>query len=362
MDIEQIYKEKVASGKLSSDTAQIQVLKDLDVVKLHLENVSAQWQSFGLAYQWVEDPVADAERVRPKGLYFYGDVGRGKSMLMDLFFQNVQIQNKRRVHFHEFMAEVHNRMHAGGFEKGVDPVHKIAMDIAQDARLLCFDEFYISNIADAMMLGRLFEMLLKTGVFLCSTSNWVPENLFQGGHNRVLFKPFIKMIEKNMNIIALDGEQDWRRSGVTQLPYVYTSEQGREELYQLWLDVTKHSNIQNPQAIFVEDTVVEGTTVNDSLWVHFDDICGKPLASEQYVDLTNKYKNIFVESVPNFDEHMQNEAMRFVVMVDIFYEKGCALAFSAPDNPENLCPVGESAFAFERTASRIYEMQSRRFG
>lgn len=350
-----LYDEKLKSGDIREDTAQLAVLDDLDVVKTYLESSPAVWQPFGKAFKWVDEDFA---LQKPKGLYFYGSVGRGKSMLMDLFFQNVNIQQKRRVHFHEFMGEVHERMHQGGFEKGVDPVHKIAMDIAKEARLLCFDEFYISNIADAMMLGRLFEMLMKTGVIMCTTSNWAPENLFQGGHNRVLFKPFIKMITNYLNILSLGDGKDWRVDGNPQLCY-YFLENNTKGLQELW---SKHLGVLGEvQKITLEGGVIEGILSGNgqACYISFKQLCGQAFASEQYISLSEKFKTIFVEGVPTFDIHMQDEAMRFVVMVDIFYEKGTAFVCSATQKPEDLCPEGESAFAFQRTASRIREMQGR---
>lgn len=350
-----LYEEKLNAGDIRQDDAQLAVLDDLDVVKTYLEKSTAVWQPFGKAFKWVDE---DFTIQKPKGLYFYGSVGRGKSMLMDLFFQNVQVEQKRRVHFHEFMGEVHERMHQGGFEKGVDPVHKIAMDIAKEARLLCFDEFYISNIADAMMLGRLFEMLMKTGVIICTTSNWAPEDLFQGGHNRVLFKPFIKMISGFLNILSLGDGKDWRVDGNPELRY-YFEGHNTKALKENWKN--NFGDFTEQQKLHIEggEVQVYVSESRNACYVSFKELCGQAFASEQYINLSELFDTVFVEGIPTFDIHMQDEAMRFVVMVDIFYEKGTTFVCSASQNPEDLCPEGESAFAFQRTASRLREMQSR---
>lgn len=356
MKMQQIYEKKIQQGLIQQDEAQMAVLEDLEQVGNYLEKTPAQFQAFGRSFKWVDEVIGTP---KPKGLYFYGSVGRGKSMLMDLFFQNVDVNAKRRVHFHEFMGEVHERMHAGGFEKGVDPVHKIAMDIARDARLLCFDEFYISNIADAMMLGRLFEMLMKTGVMICTTSNWAPENLFQGGHNRILFKPFIKIIENSMNILPLGDGKDWRTDNSDGFQLYFTGEKSDAELADLWRQ-NYQKNLDQKTQIMLENESFEAILDEEkACYTSFKQLCGQAFASEQFLELSKKCSTVFVEGVPEFDIHMQDEAMRFVVMVDIFYEKGVTLVISAQKLPQDLCPEGESAFAFERTASRLHEMQKR---
>jgi cell division protein ZapE len=353
MKIEYLYKQKVDNALLKEDEAQLAVISDLQEVKNFLENNLAEWQPFGRMFKWT---LQEPQYIQ--GLYFYGSVGRGKSMLMDMFFESVEIQHKRRVHFHEFMGEVHERMHHGTFEKGIDPVHQMAMDIAKEARLLCFDEFYISNIADAMMLGRLFEMLMKTGVIMCTTSNWSPENLFQGGHNRVLFKPFIKLIEKSLNIVSLGDGQDWRVADNPSLELYLVGEMGEDNLKNLWRN-NQSTSLSEVVSVSLEDGTFEGVTSNNTVFTTFKQLCGQAFASEQYLQISSKFKHVFVQNIPVFDIHMQDEAMRFVVMVDIFYEKGTTFICSADALPEDLCPEGESAFAFQRTASRLMEMQKR---
>lgn len=347
------YQQKVATGTLNADNAQLDVLADLDALKASIEASKASWQPFGRLYKWV------FEGDKPnQGLYFYGTVGRGKSMLMDMFYDAVDIPHKRRVHFHSFMDEVHERMHNVKSEPGVDPVHKIAVDIAKDAQLLCFDEFYISNIADAMMLGRLLEMLLKTGVVICTTSNWAPEDLFQGGHNRVLFKPFIKMIGKTFHILPLGEGQDWRRKDGDHLPYFIQSGDV-SALKSIFNDLSNHSALDDANIQILDDVVYIEAHSQNALHVKFKEVCGRAFAAEHYMEIADKYDVVVLEDVPVFNKEQQDEAMRFVVLVDIFYEHGTKLVCSAADLPHLLCPEGESAFAFERTASRLIEMQKR---
>ncbi|MFT7433298.1 MAG: cell division protein ZapE [Alphaproteobacteria bacterium] len=356
-NILQAYQQKITDGALHEDATQIAVIDDLDNLAHTLENNPASWQPYGQLYKWAYTNGENAPAQAPLGGYFFGTVGRGKSMLMDLFFDHVAISHKRRVHFHSFMDEVHKRMHETKPQKGVDPVHKVAVDIAKDAQLLCFDEFYISNIADAMMLGRLFEMLLKSGVVLCSTSNWAPENLFQGGHNRVLFKPFIKMIEKSFHIWPLGEGQDWRRINGDALPYFYVD--NKTQTAKTFQHLSQGTALCDQDVYIVNDKVMHLAQTAKILHVHFDELCGKAFAAEHYKEIAEKYETVILDDIPLFTENRQDEAMRFVVLVDMFYEMGTKLVCSAADLPHLLCPKGESAFAFARTASRLIEMQNR---
>tara|TARA_R110000868_G_scaffold411733_1_gene708210 strand:- start:44942 stop:46030 length:1089 start_codon:yes stop_codon:yes gene_type:complete len=352
------YQACLAKGNLQEDSAQLRVISDLDYLTENIEENKALWQAFGPLYKWVYVATDNTPLPTPKGIYFFGTVGRGKSMLMDLFFNEVDVAHKRRVHFHSFMDEVHERMHHVKPEKGVDPVHKVAVDIAEHAQLLCFDEFYISNIADAMMLGRLFEMLMKSGVILCSTSNWSPENLFQGGHNRVLFKPFIKMIEAQFNVVSLGEGVDWRRKNGDELPYFLTGN-NTLELQKIIVQLSQGSALNDNAIFIVEDKVLPLGSNDKILHIHFKELCGRAFAAEHYKNIAQKFETVILEDIPIFTAERQDQAMRFVVMVDMFYEMGTKLICSAADMPQQLCLVGESAFAFERTASRLVEMQGR---
>lgn len=351
-NILQAYQQKISAGTLKEDAEQLIVISDLDFLAHEIEQNVATWEPYGLLYKWVYKNVS-----KPKGVYFFGTVGRGKSMLMDMFFDNVNILQKRRVHFHTFMDEMHKRMHETKPQKGVDPVHKIAVDIAKNAQLLCFDEFYISNIADAMMLGRLFEMLTKSGVILCSTSNWAPENLFQGGHNRSSFKPFIKMIEANFNVLSLGSGLDWRRKDGDELPYFFVD--NKKQASSFFTDLNNEGLLTEEAIQIVTANVLPIAHTNTALHIQFKELCGKALAAEHYREISEKYETVVLENIPIFTETMQDEAMRFVILVDMFYEMGTKLVCSADNLPHMLCPVGESAFAFARTASRLVEMQNR---
>lgn len=346
-----MYQSLLTQRKLHEDADQQAAVEHMQRVFDLLNEFPAVWQPFGRYHKWSYMPEK-----RPNGFYFYGTVGRGKSMLMNLFYECVT-QPKRRVHFHTFMDEVHDRMNERQTVGKEDPVHLIAESIAEQAQVLCFDEFYITNIADAMMLGRLFEKLVACGVVICSTSNWAPEDLFLDGSNRVLFKPFIKKIQQVFDIISLGNGTDWRRKDGDLLPHVYVG--NGHDLKSKFLDFSSHTSLDDT-AINVIDATLHALSHSPTvLHMSFKELCAAHVAAEHYLSLAHQYHTFMIEGIPMLDATKQDAAMRFVILIDILYENGNALVLQSKKALEELCVEGESAFAFERTISRIIEMQRR---
>lgn len=300
----------------------------------------------------------------PMGLYIYGGVGRGKSMLMDLFFDMAEVEHKRRVHFHEFMIEVQEEMHRWRkIEKSKrddDPIVQIADKLAGDAWLLCFDEFHVVDIADAMILGRLFEALFARGVVVVATSNFAPDVLYKDGLNRELFLPFIGLIKTKLDILHLDSPTDYRHERLMAME-VYVSPLGKDSTAALETDFAELTEgaIAEPEII-----EVKGRTLNVSraargvAWFTFAELCEKPLGAGDYIAVAERYHTIILNGVPKLDEARRNEAKRLMLLIDELYEHKVNLIMAADTPPHQLYTEGRHAFEFERAVSRLMEMQS----
>ena len=332
--------QRYTTLSLKADPAQQSILPQLDALAQAMAQTPTRTTRKGVAvWQWVEGP--------PKGLYLHGPVGRGKSMLMQLLFDGIPMAEKRRVHFHPFMEELHHRMHHTKPQNGVDLMLQVASDISAEARLLCFDEFYVTNIADAMMLGRLLEALFACGVVLCATSNWAPDNLFQDGHNRGHFMPFIGLVQKNVQVIDLAEGTDWRRSGKGALNTV---------------DAKAHFKALGGKATKAATLTLNGYEVvahsysNKIGWFDFGELCGNTLGRGEYMDLCRQVKGVVVSDIPTLNEGSADAAMRFVVLVDLLYENRIPTRITAQQPLEETCTHGPVAFAFARTLSRLHEL------
>lgn len=311
----------------------------------------------------------------PEGLYLYGGVGRGKSMLMDLFFETAEVPKKRRVHFHAFMQEVHasvarwrtltpaQRKQEPGFVKGAgeDPIAPVAKLIADQAWLLCFDEFQVTDIADAMILGRLFEHLLARQVVVVATSNRHPRDLYHNGLNRQLFVPFIAMLEQHLELHALDGPRDWRLARLEAEPVYHTplGVGAAAAMVRTWNRLTQGAE-PRPVSMLVQgrNWMVERAAAGCA-WLDFEDICGKPLGSADYLAVARQFDTVLLENVPLLTPARRSEAARFRTLIDALYEAKTKLVISAAAEPSRLYPEGDQSFEFERTASRLFEMRSR---
>lgn len=302
----------------------------------------------------------------PKGLYFHGDVGRGKSMLMDLFFEHAAFQPKRRVHFHEFMQQVHEDIHTwrqkkkSGKVKGDDPIAPVAAQIADSARLLCFDEFHVNDITDAMILGRLFSALFDLGVVVVATSNVAPADLYRNGLNRALFLPFIDVLLNHVRVVTLDGDIDYRLSKLSDLEVYYTplGAAADEKMQKAWMRLTAVERGE-PCELTIKGRVL--TVPQAAMGVarfDFADLCDQPLGAGDYLKIAHQFHTLLIDRIPALDPDKRNQAKRFVTLIDTLYDQKVKLIASAAGAPGSLYPKGDHAFEFKRTVSRLREMQS----
>ncbi len=311
-------------------------------------------------------PSPDVATTAPQGLYLYGGVGRGKSMLMDLFFDTAPVAHKRRVHFHEFMLEVHQRIHehrqsgkvkAGGPD---DSLPELARALAGEAWLLCFDEFHVTNVVDAMILGRLFTHLFDLGVVVVATSNWPPDMLYKDGLQRDLFLPFIALLKEKLDVLSLDGPTDYRLDRLKGLP-IYHHPLGAEldrAMTEAFAALTGGSKGEATHILVQGRRVEIERAVQGVAWVDFWDLCGKPFGAADYLAIATHFHTVLIDDVPTMKDELRNEAKRFMTLIDALYEHKVNIVVAADGPPERLYPEGTHAFEFERTVSRLMEMQS----
>jgi len=348
----EIYDRKVATGEIRSDARQRAALLSLERV---LAEVTAPAGRRGLGR--LLGRGAGAPSAAPRGLYLWGGVGRGKSMLMDLFFDALPVAEKRRVHFHGFMRDVHAALERMRARQVADALRPVAARMAKNLKVLCLDEMEIEDIADAMIVGRLFERLLADGVTVVTTSNRPPEGLYKDGLNRQLFLPFIALLRDRLEVLELDGGDDYRRAADRGHPAYFTplGAEASARMDALWTRVAgRHGDPL--------DIDVLGRTIRVSRHVDgigrsdFWDLCGRPLGAADYLALAERHRIFFIDAVPRLSRANFNEARRFVTLVDALYDARIPLAVSAADRPERLYVEGEGSFAFARTASRLHEM------
>lgn len=339
---------KIDDGDLFEDEAQLSAARALDDVLARLNDVPPK-QHF-LTRKWTA----------PKGLYMWGGVGRGKSMLMDWFYEEAEIESKSRVHFHAFMLDVHRRIGKARKTGDGDPIAPVAKSIAKEARLLCFDEFHVTDITDAMILSRLFEALWSRGVVVVATSNRAPDGLYENGLNRPLFEPFIDMMDGFMIIHEFAGQTDHRLRQLTAAP-VYYAPLGRAAASSLdaaWKRLTGGA-VPRPTTLRVNARdVVLSRTAACVARTSFHRLCADTLGAADYIHLAHAFQTLILEDVPQMGPENRNEAKRFVTLIDALYETRTKLIISAAVPPEDLYAHGDGSFEFERTASRLIEMRS----
>lgn len=351
-----IYADLVAKGRLQADPAQQAVLPVLEDIRVHLEGAATKRR--GILGGLFHTPKDVAQ-----GLYLWGGVGRGKSMLMDLFVANVDIKEKRRVHFHAFMQEVHAGLHKArkdGFDDALAPV---AARLSKDLRLLAFDEMQINDITDAMIVGRLFEKLFEAGVVIVTTSNRVPDDLYKDGLNRALFLPFIAFLKDRMNVHELISPKDYRqqRLAASQVYFTPDDAAARAGMDRVWEKLA--GGVGEPLILHVNSREVTLPAFRNGVArARFRDLCGQALGPADFLKIAGAVRVLMLENIPCLSRSNFNEAKRFVTLIDALYEARVGLVASAAAEPEMLYLEGDGAFEFERTASRLREMQAADWG
>lgn len=352
----EIYDTRVAQGALRADPAQHAVLPALESLRLWLETNADR--RIGLFAGLFAKPI-----MPPKGMYLWGGVGRGKSMLMDLFTEATDIRQKRRVHFHAFMQGIQKGMHEARKRGVEDPIAPVADDILKSTRLLAFDEMQVTDITDAMVVGRLFEKLLAGGTVIVTTSNRPPEDLYKDGLNRALFLPFIDLIRARLDVVELESPTDYRQHRLNGAQvYFHPSGKVRGEIDAIWSDLTG-ATAGEVLRLDVNGRAVElPRFANGVARATFWDLCARPLGPADYLALAQTVRVLILEDIPQLSASNYNEAKRFVTLIDALYEARVRLICSAADEPERLYLEGTGAFEFERTASRLREMQGAEWG
>lgn len=343
------YHAAIVRGELKNDVAQSHAAQRLQL----LARALAAWRRGRRLFF--------AARPPPRGLYIWGDVGRGKSMLMDLFFESAPVAAKLRVHFNAFMVETHARIHRERQRAGSDdPIPPVARAIAERARLLCFDEFQINDVADAMIMGRLFEQLFEHGVVIVATSNTPPDRLYEGGLNRQLFLPFIEEIKQRLDTVELNGPVDYRLERMSGLN-VYLHPPGPQAdaaMDAAWQRLTDSRRGAAMNLTVLGRTLTVPQAAKGAARFAFEDLCVRPLAAADYLAIAHTFHTVLIDHIPKLRPEQRNEARRFVVLIDTLYDEGVKLICSAEAAPDVLHEAGDGLDAFRRTVSRLHEMQS----
>jgi cell division protein ZapE len=362
------YAALIAAGEIEADPGQAGLAGHLAALERRLDRYRLAQKSSSLGWLFGRREKAEAPL---KGLYVYGDVGRGKTMLMDLFFATSPVQRKRRAHFHEFMADVHERVHVyrqemkNGQVASDDPIQRAAAAIAEETWLLCFDEFHVTDIADAMILARLFTRLFELGVVMVATSNLPPRGLYKDGLSRALFVPFIATLEQHCNVVRLDARVDFRLEKLTGMPAWYVPPDAKADaaLDAAWRRLT------GGQTGAPHELVVKGHSVRvpqaamGAARFSFDDLCAQPLAASDYLKIAHEFHTIILDRIPVMEYARRNEAKRFIILIDTLYDHAVKLMASAEAQPDVLYrgKEGFEAQEFKRTASRLIEMRSQSY-
>jgi cell division protein ZapE len=360
------YQALVSSGTIEPDAAQEQAAEAFADLEQRLAGYKPVRKQRLLGRLF-----ADKKEPPPRGLYVHGEVGRGKTMLMDMFFQHSSVAHKRRAHFHEFMAEVHERIY--GYRQNIargeiadgDVIALTAAAIFDEAWLLCFDEFHVTDIADAMILGRLFSKLFELGTVVVATSNVAPEDLYKGGLNRALFLPFIAQISEHMDVLRLDARTDFRLEKLVgvKMWLVPADAAAEAALDKAWARMTGNARCK-PRDISIKGRVLHVPCSADGVArFSFSDLCEKPLAASDYLRLAHDYHTILIDRIPVMDYPERNAAKRFIALIDTLYDNAVKLMASAAADPPSLyrATEGDEANEFKRTSSRLIEMSSQSY-
>jgi cell division protein ZapE len=354
---EAIYRERCREGLIRPDPAQEHAVARLQ----QLHEALRQYQPESGRLGWLARLARlGQEEAPPKGLYLWGPVGRGKSMLMDLLFAAAPVTRKQRVHFHAFMLDVHDRIERERREKTREPVGKVAADLAEEATLLCFDEFQVNDIADAMILERLFRALYAAGTVVVATSNRRPDRLYENGLQRDRFLPFIAFLQQHLDTVELDSGRDYRLARMRGKKVYHWPDDAaaRTALETAFADLTDHAEVTSDTLTILARPLVVPRVGRNVAWFSFEELCARPLAAADYLAIAERYAAIIVEGIPRLAPQQRNEAQRFHILIDALYEARTLLVASAEVPPDQLYVEGDGSWEFERTVSRLIEMQS----
>ena len=352
MTLAEKYDALLAEGVIEADPAQAAAVRQLDALACALRHWRRKRN--GLA------GLLSRPQPVPKGLYVWGSVGRGKTMLMDLFFETATFRYKRRSHFHEFMAEVHDRIATARKTAPGDPIPQVAQAIADKTALLCFDEMHVTDIADAMILGRLFKGLFEHQVVIVTTSNVPPRDLYRNGLNRQLFLPFIDLLEQNMDVEELLAAKDFRLEKLAGKPLYFTpaDAQARAQMDRRWAELTGSSTATPGTLIVKGRKLTIPVTAMGVARFSFAELCLQPLGTVDYLALAHKFHTVFIDGIPVLGPGQRDITRRFINLIDTLYDSRVGLVVSAAAEPDALYAGGDVQFLFQRTASRLTEMRS----
>jgi cell division protein ZapE len=349
-----LYRERCAAGLIRPDPAQARAVERLEALYRALRAHAPAGRG------WLGRLGFGAPAPTPKGLYLWGPVGRGKSMLMDLFFATAPVDRKRRVHFHAFMLEVHDRMEGERRARSRQPILRVAGALAEAAHLLCFDEFQVNDIADAMILERLFRALFDAGTVVVATSNRHPERLYENGLQRDRFLPFVALLQERLDVVELDSGRDYRLARMVGKPVYFQPLDGaaHRALANAFDELTEGLPVGSETLTVMARPLAVPRLAGNVAWFNFEELCARPLSAVDYLAVVERFGAIIIEGIPRLSPSRRNEAQRFHILVDTLYEARTLLIASAAVAPQEIYLSGDGSFEFQRTVSRLMEMQS----
>lgn len=354
MNIREVYEQRVARGDFVRDPAQLNVVQKLADLQQRITKLGRPQR--GMLRFLRRKSTHTTEGIR--GLYIWGGVGRGKTYLMDLFFETLQFEHKKRIHFHRMMRDVHERL--GALAEIEDPLDSVASDIAAETRVLCFDEFFVSDIGDAMILGRLLDGLFRRGVILVTTSNMPPDDLYANGLQRQRFLPAIELLNSHTEVVEMQSGVDYRLRLLQQAgTYLTPDDVAAQQKLEHFFAESASSQIREQQALDINGRdVIARKCAKGVVWFDFEALCDGPRSQADYIELARWYPSVIVSGVPQMGSMREDQARRFIAVVDEFYDRRVKLVVSADVAAASLYAGTRLAFEFERTISRLVEMQS----